>query len=86
MTLTLALLHVIWTAINFDFVWVMTEGGPLDASETLPVLLYREAMQQFDVGAASALALTMLLTMASGFFVVHYARRRAVASTAPAAA
>ena len=81
-TLTLVVLHVIWTAINFDFIWVMTEGGPLDASETLPILLYRDAMQDFDVGAASALATTMLSAIAAGFFVVHYAgvRRRGKAA------
>ena len=71
-TLTLVVLHVIWTAINFDFIWVMTEGGPLGASETLPILLYRYAMQDFDVGAASALAATMLSAIAAGFIVVHY--------------
>lgn len=76
-TLTLVVLHVIWTAINFDFIWVMTEGGPLNASETLPILLYRYAMQDFDVGAASALAVTMLSAIAAGFIVVHYASARA---------
>lgn len=27
-SLTLIVIHVIWTAINFDFIWVMTQGGP----------------------------------------------------------
>ncbi len=60
----LVTIHVIWTAINFDFIWVMTEGGPLHASETLPILIYRYALQTYDVGAASALA-----TMMIGFLV-----------------
>ena len=76
-TITLVLLHVIWTAINFDFIWVMTEGGPLNASETLPIMIYRYGMQDFDVGAASALATIILGMLVSGFFLVHYARRRA---------
>ena len=75
-TVTLILLHVIWTAINFDFIWVMTEGGPLNASQTLPIMIYRYGMQDFDVGAASALATVILGVLVSGFFVVHYARRR----------
>ncbi len=74
-TITLVLLHVIWTAINFDFIWVMTEGGPLNASQTLPIMIYRYGMQDFDVGAASALATMILGTLASAFFVTHYARR-----------
>lgn len=35
-SITLIIIHIIWTAINFDFIWVMTEGGPLNASQTLP--------------------------------------------------
>ena len=78
-TVTLVLLHVIWTAINFDFIWVMTEGGPLNASQTLPIMIYRYGMRDFDVGAASALATMILGVLVSGFFVVRYAgiRRRA---------
>ena len=75
-SLTLILIHVIWTAINFDFIWVMTQGGPLDSSETLPIMIYRYAMQQFDVGAACALASMMMGFMASIVFVQYYATRR----------
>ncbi len=75
-SLTLIFLHVVWTAINFDFIWVMTQGGPLAASETLPILIYRYAMQNFDVGAACALASMMLGFMATMFFVYYYAALR----------
>ncbi|MDR6291177.1 multiple sugar transport system permease protein [Inquilinus ginsengisoli] len=78
-SLTLIFIHIIWTAINFDFIWVMTEGGPLNASETLPIMIYRYAMQDFDVGAACALASLSMAFMACLFFVYYYgvARRRA---------
>jgi multiple sugar transport system permease protein len=71
-SLTLITLHVIWTAVNFDFIWVMTEGGPLNSSTTLPILIYRYAMQNFDVGAACALAGMMMSAIATMFFVYHY--------------
>ncbi|MCB8881447.1 sugar ABC transporter permease [Acidisoma cellulosilytica] len=71
-TLTLVTLHVIWTAVNFDFIWVMTEGGPLNASTTLPILIYRYALQNFDVGAACALAGMMMSAMATMFFLYRY--------------
>jgi len=79
-SLTLILIHVIWTAINFDFIWVMTQGGPLNASETLPIMIYRYAMQQFDVGAGCALASMMMGFMACIMFVQYYATRRGAAA------
>ena len=69
---TLIFIHVIWTAINFDFIYVMTEGGPLNASETLPIMIYRNAMQNFDVGAACALATMMMGFMVTTFAVYYY--------------
>jgi multiple sugar transport system permease protein len=71
-TITLVTMHIIWTSVNFDFIWVMTQGGPLNASTTLPILIYRYAMQNFDVGAACALAGMMMSAIATMFFVYHY--------------
>ena len=75
-SLTLIFIHVIATAINFDFIWVMTQGGPLNASETLPILIYRFALEDFDVGAASALATMTIGFMLAAFFVYWYGVRR----------
>ena len=71
-SLTLIFIHVIWTAINFDFIWVMTQGGPLNSSETLPILIYRYSFEDFDVGAASALATMTMGFMLAAFFVYWY--------------
>ena len=75
-SLTLVFIHVIATAINFDFIWVMTQGGPLNSSETLPILIYRFALEDFDVGAAGALATMTMGFMLAVFFVYWYATRR----------
>jgi multiple sugar transport system permease protein len=75
-SLTLILIHVIWTAINFDFIWVMTQGGPLNSSETLPIMIYRFSFEDFDVGAASALAMMMMGLMLATFFIYWYGAAR----------
>ncbi|WP_158814637.1 carbohydrate ABC transporter permease [Methylocapsa sp. S129] len=75
-SLTLIFLHIIWTAINFDFIWVMTAGGPLNSSQTLPVMIYKYAMQDHDVGAACALASMSMSFMAAMFFMYYYSVRR----------
>ena len=72
-SLTLIFIHIIWTAINFDFIWIMTQGGPYNSSETLPIMIYRYAIEDFDVGAASALAMMTMGFMLAVFFVYWYA-------------
>jgi len=73
--LIIVFIHLIWTAVNFDFIWVMTQGGPNYATITLPILIYRYSLQQYDVGAASALS-TLMLVVTSLIFVVYYRVRR----------
>ncbi|GAB3618325.1 sugar ABC transporter permease [Okibacterium endophyticum] len=73
--LIIVFIHLIWTAVNFDFIWVLTQGGPNYATMTLPVLIYRYSLQQFDVGAASALS-TLMFLGTSLLFVVYYRYRR----------
>lgn len=45
---------------TFDTFWVITAGGPGNATETLNILLYRTAFQNLNFGRAAALALIML--------------------------
>lgn len=75
-SLVLIFIHVISTAINFDFIWVMTQGGPLNASQTLPIMIYKYAMQDFDVGQASALASMAMTLLATAFIIYFYASRK----------
>jgi multiple sugar transport system permease protein len=49
-SLIIVFIHLIWTAVNFDFIWVMTQGGPNYATVTLPILIYRYSLQQFGDG------------------------------------
>lgn len=73
-SLVIVFIHVIWTAVNFDFIWVLTEGGPNYATETLPIMIYRYSMKKFDVGAASALS-TMMFSIMVILFVFYYRKR-----------
>jgi len=40
----------------FDLVYVMTDGGPLFATDTLVTKMFREGFTNFDIGYASAIA------------------------------
>lgn len=41
---------------KFDIIWIATRGGPLDATTTLPVMIYNIMFSQFSLGKATALA------------------------------
>jgi len=75
-SLVIIFIHVVWTAVNFDFIWVMTEGGPNYATQTLPIMIYRYSMKTFDVGAASALSTMMFTIMLIGFFFYYRMRTK----------
>jgi multiple sugar transport system permease protein/sn-glycerol 3-phosphate transport system permease protein len=45
----------------FDYVYVMTQGGPADATNVLTFYIYQNAFQFQDIGYASAVANALLL-------------------------
>lgn len=45
----------------FDLVYVMTNGGPLFATDTLVTMMFREGFTNFDLGYASAIAWVLFL-------------------------
>ncbi|KAA2258690.1 sugar ABC transporter permease [Solihabitans fulvus] len=58
--LTNTLLISLWTANDFT-PFLLTAGGPNHASETLPVFIYRQALEGGQLGYASAVSLLLLL-------------------------
>ena len=74
----LVLLFVIWGMKRFDTIWILTQGGPADATNVLSVYIYREAFRNIRVGQASAMALVgvaLSLVVTLLYFVTE--RRRA---------
>ena len=55
--------HIIWTFTNFDVIYLLTAGGPLNASEVLPTLMYRQAFTHFNMGYSSAIGLFLFAVM-----------------------
>jgi raffinose/stachyose/melibiose transport system permease protein len=61
-TLTLMLiLTVIWSFQVFEFVYIVTRGGPAYGSEVLATLAYRHAFFEGDIGQAAAVSCVMSL-------------------------
>ena len=58
--LVLAVLALVYAFKSFDFIYIMTFGGPGTASETLPFLSYRLAFQLYQYSQGAAVALITL--------------------------
>lgn len=65
----LLLLGVIWSFNDFNMVFVMTRGGPIDASMVLPVLVREFSFVQFDLGKGSALSVMVFTLLVSLSFL-----------------
>jgi len=59
-TFALVLLTTLGTLRIFDMVWVMTEGGPSHATETVATDVYSTAFRFLQVGYAQAMAMILL--------------------------
>ena len=59
------LLRGIWMFNKSDMIWLLTKGGPLNQTETLPILAYRRAFLEFDLGGGAAVATISFLLLAS---------------------
>ena len=60
-TFALVLLTTLGTLRIFDMVWVMTEGGPSHATDTVATDVYSTAFRFLQVGYAQAMAMILLV-------------------------
>ncbi len=54
-------ISVLGSLQQFIMVWIMTKGGPVNASETLATYMYRFGFVRFQLGYGSAVAIYMFL-------------------------
>jgi ABC-type sugar transport system permease subunit len=59
----ITLLASIWTFQAFDIVYLLTGGGPADATEILPTLIYQKAFWASDIGYAAAIGMLTLVCL-----------------------
>jgi ABC-type sugar transport system permease subunit len=68
----LTVLTIVYAFRSFDFIYVMTSGGPGTSSTTLPYLAYVQAFAKLDYGSGAATALLALVVVI--IFALIYAR------------
>ena len=65
------LLRLVWMFNKFDIIWLLTQGGPIGATETLPVYIYRITFNKFQLSAGSAATIVLFLFLV-GFALVYF--------------
>lgn len=68
----LAVLSAVSAFKGFDFIYIMTTGGPGVSSSTVPFLGYRRAFQDYQFGTAAAIsvvAMIIVLAMAVAYVI-----------------
>ena len=69
----IVLLRAIWDFKEFDLIYLLTGGGPIIDTQTLSLMVYKEAFALNRMGVASATAVLMMLVMLT--FMIIYLRK-----------
>jgi raffinose/stachyose/melibiose transport system permease protein len=67
---------IIWSFLVFDFVYILTQGGPAYSSEVLSTFAYRSAFYDLAVGKAAAISVVIsLFGLAATIFYIRIQAR-----------
>src|SRR5690606_19989479 len=70
----MALMTVIWSFLVFDYIYIMTGGGPAGATEVVGTLLYTTAFSTYEAGYAAAMGIVLALisvVMVGGYLALR---------------
>jgi multiple sugar transport system permease protein len=62
---------------TFDIIFVMTQGGPANASETINILLFNQAFSYFNMGYAASMAVALFALVMGASLLLIKVRRSA---------
>jgi raffinose/stachyose/melibiose transport system permease protein len=70
------LMTIIWSLLVFDYIYIITQGGPAGARDVVATQMYKEAFARFEAGYAAALRLGMSFVSGVIVLIFLYLRRR----------
>jgi raffinose/stachyose/melibiose transport system permease protein len=70
------MLSVIGALKTFDWPWLVTIGGPGDATEFLGTYIYRTGIRQAHIGYAATLSIALLVLAVAGAFLMNRINRK----------
>jgi ABC-type sugar transport system permease subunit len=70
------MINTLYGLMQFDTVFVMTEGGPANATEIIAIHMYRTAFEKLKLGAGAAIGYILtLICLVLGIFYVNILNR-----------
>ena len=82
LTAIVFILSVTYTVKVFDLIFVLTGGGPADATQTLAIHSYKLSFKQMDFGHGAAVGnVLILISLCFAFFYIRSFRRSLMAET-----
>lgn len=64
------LMTIIWSFLVFDYIYIITQGGPAGATEVVASQMYKEAFARFEAGYAAAQGLG--ISFISGLIILAF--------------
>ena len=64
----------IWSFLAFDYIWLLTQGGPGGASEVIATQLYKNAFLRFNAGYGAAQG--VVISVFAGFIILIFVTLR----------
>ncbi len=74
--LFMLMMTAIWSFLVFEYIWILTQGGPAGASEVLGTLVYKNAFNRFEAGYGAAQGITISLFAGAIVTLFVFLRRR----------
>ena len=68
------LLRFVWMFNDFEMIWLLTKGGPVDTTTTLPIFTYLTSFKNFELSLGMATTILMmffLIIVAIIFFKIY---------------
>ena len=63
------MISLMWSMTSYDYVWVMTQGGPAHATELLSTYIYKNAFELYRAGYANAICIIQSLIILIIFII-----------------
>jgi multiple sugar transport system permease protein len=80
--IVIVLLRTIWDFKEFDLIYLLTGGGPVASTQTLPILVYKQAFGMNAMGKASTYAIGIMVVLLV-FMVLYLYRTRQTKGRSP---